>query len=194
MLSRPCADGEPQRACGGGRGDAGDRNGRARGGGGFQPALALWRDARADKGYDAEAFVEGLKARGIEPHVAINGTLSKHGKARKTAVPSEVAASLRYAISQRLRKRIEEGFGWTKTVGGLTQVKVRGLAKVRAAFVFAMAAYNIVRLPKLIAPRANCVQRHEKPENNDPTSRQNLDMSRARLQKIAPALLVAQTQ
>jgi hypothetical protein len=93
-----------------------------------------------------------LKARGIEPHVAINGTVSKHGKARKTAVPSEVAASVRYAISQRLRKRIEESFGWTKTVGGLAQVKMRGLAKVRAAFVFAMAAYNIVRLPKLLAP------------------------------------------
>jgi transposase len=107
----------------------------------------------ADKGYDAEAFVEGLKARGIEPHIAINGTVSKHGKARKTAVPSEVAASLRYGVSQRLRKRIEEGFGWAKTVGGLTQVKVRGLAKVRAAFLFAMAAYNIVRLPKLLAPR-----------------------------------------
>ncbi len=107
----------------------------------------------ADKGYDAEAFVEGLKARGIEPHVAINGTVSKLGLARKTAVPSEVAASVRYAISQRLRKRIEEGFGWTKTVGGLMQVKVRGLDKVRAAFVFAIAAYNIVRLPKLLASR-----------------------------------------
>jgi hypothetical protein len=79
--------------------------------------------------------------------------VSKHGKTRKTAVPSEVAASLRYAISQRLRKRIEEGFGWTKTVGGLTQVKVRGLDKVCAAFVFAMAAYNIVRLPRLMIPR-----------------------------------------
>ena len=78
--------------------------------------------------------------------------MSKHGKARKTAVPSEFAASVRYAVSQRLRKRIEEGFGWTKTVGGLMQVKVRGLAKVRAAFVFAMAAYNIVRLPKLLPP------------------------------------------
>ena len=94
-----------------------------------------------------------MKARGIEPHVAINGTVSKTGKARKTAVPSEVAASVRYAVSQRLRKRIEEGFGWTKTVGGLMQVKVRGLAKVRAVFVFAMAAYNIVRLPKLLAPK-----------------------------------------
>src|SRR5271170_7150738 len=118
----------------------------------FSQRLTKGANLGADKGYDAEALVEGLKARGIEPHVAINGTVSKHGKARKTAVPSEVAASVRYAISQRLRKRIEEGFGWTKTVGGLAQVKMRGLAKVRAAFVFAMAAYNIVRLPKLMAP------------------------------------------
>ena len=79
----------------------------------------------ADKNYDVEAFVEGLKARGIEPHVAINGTVSKNGVVRKTAVPSEVASSLGYAISQRLRKRIEEGFGWGKTVAGLAQVKVR---------------------------------------------------------------------
>ena len=119
----------------------------------FSQRLPKGATLGADKGYDAEAFVEGLKARGIEPHIAINGTVSKHGKARKTAVPPEVAASLGYAISQRLRKRIEEGFGWTKSVGGLTQVKVRGLDKVRAAFVFAMAAYNIVRLPKLLAFR-----------------------------------------
>ena len=106
----------------------------------------------ADKNYDAEAFVEGLKGRGIKPHVAINGTVSKTGKVRKTAVPIEVAASLGYAVSQRLRKRIEECFGWSKTVGGLAQLKVRGLDKVRAVFVFAVAAYNIVRLPKLLAP------------------------------------------
>ena len=79
--------------------------------------------------------------------------MSQTGKARKTAVPPEVAASLRYAISQRLRKRIEESFGRSKTVGGLTQVKVRALDKVRAVFVFAIAAYNIVRLPKFLAPR-----------------------------------------
>ena len=87
--------------------------------------------------------------------MAINGTVSKHGKVRKTAVPGEVAASLRYAISQRLRKRIEECFGWGKTVGGLAQLKVRGLDKVRAVFVFAVAAYDIVRLPKLLAPKGN---------------------------------------
>ena len=119
----------------------------------FSQRLPKGATLGADKGYDAEAFVEGLKARGIAPHVAINGTVSKNGEARKTAVPTEVAASAGYAISQRLRKRIEEGFGWTKTVGGLAQVKVRGLDKVRAAFIFAMAAYNIVRLPKLLATR-----------------------------------------
>ena len=60
----------------------------------FSQRLPKGATLGADKGYDAEAFVEGLKARGIEPHIAINGTVSKHGKARKTAVPSEVAASL----------------------------------------------------------------------------------------------------
>ena len=100
--------------------------------------------------------------------------MSKTGKTRKTAVPSEVAASVRYAISQRLRKRVEEGFGWTKTVGGLAQVKVRGLAKVRAAFVFAMAASAIVRLPSLWPRGATCVPHHEKPDNHDPTAGQNL--------------------
>jgi transposase len=118
----------------------------------FSQRLPKGATLGADKNYDAEAFVEGLKARGVEPHVAINGAVSKNGTVRKTAVPPEVAASLRYAISQRLRKRIEESFGWTKTVGGLAQVKVRGLAKVRAVFVFGVAAYNLVRLPKLLPP------------------------------------------
>ena len=116
----------------------------------------------ADKNYDAEAFVEGLKAKGIKPHVAINGSVSKHGKVRKTAVPPELAESLGYAISQRVRKRIEEIFGWSKTVGGLAQLKVRGLDKVRAVFVFNLVAFNIVRLPKLLAPRAKCALQPEK--------------------------------
>jgi hypothetical protein len=82
----------------------------------------------AHKNYDAEAFVERLNSRGIEPHVAVNGTVSKNGKARKTAVPNEVAASLGCAMSLRLRKRIEECFGWSKTAGGLAQVKVFGFS------------------------------------------------------------------
>lgn len=105
----------------------------------------------ADKGYDAEAFVEDLKTRRIVPHVAINGTVSKTGKARKTAVPREVAQSDGYAISLRCRKRIEEIFGWGKTTGGLSHLKVRGLAKVRSVFTLTLCAYNVVRLPKLLA-------------------------------------------
>jgi hypothetical protein len=93
--------------------------------------------------------------------------VSKHGKARKTAVPPKVAASPGYAISQRLRKRIEECFGWSKTVGGFAQMKLRGLDKVRAGFVFALAVYTIIRLPKLLArkaapPKAKLVWRREK--------------------------------
>ena len=104
----------------------------------------------ADKNYDVEAFVESLKAKGVVPHVAIHCGLSKTGKARKTSVPAQVAASDGYAISQRKRKRIEEIFGWEKTVGGLNQLMVRGLAKVQAVFVFTCAAYNIIRLRKLL--------------------------------------------
>ena len=100
----------------GGRRDVGPPGTAERvGGGDLQRAAAQGATLGADKNYDVEAFVEGLKARGIEPHVAINGTVSKNGVVRKTAVPSEVASSLGYAISQRLRKRIEEGFGWGKT-------------------------------------------------------------------------------
>lgn len=105
----------------------------------------------ADKGYDVESFVETLKTRRLVPHVAVNGTVSKTGVVRKTAVPAAVAASAGYAISLRRRKRIEEVFGWGKTVAGLAQLRLRGLARVKAAFALALAAYNIVRLPKLMA-------------------------------------------
>ena len=114
--------------------------------------------------------------------------MSKHGKARKTAVPSEVAASVRYAVSQRLRKRIEEGFGWTKTVGGLTQVKVRGLAKIRAAFVFAMAAYN--RPPaQAPGPEGRSASGGLKSQRTMTRKQARTSkMSRISRQKIAPAL------
>ena len=59
-----------------------------------------------------------------------------------------------YAVSLRIRKRIEEGFGWIKAVAGLAQVKLRGLDRVDAAFVLGLAAYNLVRRPKLPAPPA----------------------------------------
>ena len=55
-----------------------------------------------------------------------------------------------YPVSLRIRKRIEEGFGWVKEIAGLAQVKLRGLARVDCAFVLGLAAYNLVRLPKLL--------------------------------------------
>ena len=109
----------------------------------------------ADKNYDAEVFVEGLKDRKIEPPIAINGSVGKLGGVRKTAVPPEVAASEGYAISMVCRKRIEEIFGWSKIVGGLAQLKVRALAKVQADFTFGLIADNLVRLPKLLRPRGD---------------------------------------
>src|SRR4029077_17505069 len=127
----------------------------------------------ADKNYDVEAFVERLKARRIAPHVAINGTVSKTGKPRKTAVPPEVAASLGYAISQRMRTRMEESVGWSKTGGGLPQARVPVLDKVRAVFVLAMAAYNIVRLPKLLAPRGQVRPATSKAREKCPDLRPN---------------------
>ena len=105
----------------------------------------------ADKGYDVEAFIQALRARDVTAHVAIDGHLSKTGKPRKTAIDGRTLRHPGYAISQCCRKRIEEVFGWIKTTAGLAQIKVRGLAKVQAAFTFAIAAYNLVRIPRLLA-------------------------------------------
>jgi transposase len=105
----------------------------------------------ADKAYDVIEFVEALRERQVTPHVAINGYITKTGKTRKTAVDGRITRHPGYAISQVIRKRIEEIFGWTKTIAGMAQVKVRGLAKVQAVFVFAILAYNLMRIPKLLA-------------------------------------------
>ncbi len=111
-------------------------------------ALALVDEARlkpgstlaADKGYDTQDFVAELQGRGIKPHIARNTS------GRRSAVDGRTAASKGYAISQQVRKRIEQGFGWIKTVGELRKLPCVGLAKVRSRVVFAFAAYNLVRL------------------------------------------------
>jgi hypothetical protein len=69
---------------------------------------------------------------------------------RRSAIDKRTTRHSGYAKSQRIRKRIEEAFGWIKTVAGLRQTKLRGLPKVDWAFTLAAAAYNLVRLPKLI--------------------------------------------
>lgn len=105
----------------------------------------------ADKGYDVTGFIGDLRARRVTPHVAIDGHLSKTGKPRKTAVGARTTRHSGYAISQRCRKRIEEVFGWIKSSAGLAKVRLRGRAKVDAAFTLHLAAYNLIRLPKLLA-------------------------------------------
>jgi transposase len=108
----------------------------------------------ADKAYDVTDFIAGLRGRKVTPHIAINGTVSKLGKARKTAIDKRTLRHTGYTISQRCRKRIEEVFGWVKKPGGLSKVKLRGRAKAEAVFTFTVAAYNLIRIPKLIAPAA----------------------------------------
>jgi len=108
----------------------------------------------ADKGYDAAAFVQELKSRKISAHIAINGHLSKTGKARKTAVDHRTLRHRGYAVSQRCRKRIEEIFGWIKSSAGMAKVKLRGCARVDTAFTMALAAYNLIRLPRLLGGAA----------------------------------------
>jgi transposase len=104
----------------------------------------------ADKAYDVTAFVQDLRERKVTPHIAIDGRVSKHGVVRKTAVDGRTTRHLGYGISQVFRKRIEEVFGWIKAQAGLAKLKVRGCAKAEAVFTFAVAAYNLIRIPKLL--------------------------------------------
>lgn len=108
----------------------------------------------ADKAYDVEAFVQALKNRSVTPHIAVDGHLSKTGKPRKTAIDQRTLRHAGYAISQRCRKRIEEVFGWIKASAGLGKIKLRGRDRVDAAFTMALAAYNLIRLPKLLGAAA----------------------------------------
>jgi transposase len=121
-----------------------------------EAAKAMIKDARqavadpktevtlgADKGYDAAEFIEELQRLKVTPHVAQN----KSG--RRSAVPDEIAATEGYALSQRKRKLIEQGFGWAKFVGPIRQVMVRGIKKVDQLFVLTMAAYNLTRMRTL---------------------------------------------
>jgi transposase len=98
-----------------------------------------------DKGYDAADFVEELRTINVRPHVARNTS------GRRSAIDRRTTRHPGYVKSQRIRKRIEEAFGWIKTVAGLRKTKLRGLPKVNWSFTFAAAAYNLVRAPKLIA-------------------------------------------
>ncbi len=99
----------------------------------------------ADKAFDTQDFVAEMREINVTPHVAQNDN------GRRSAIDGRTTRHPGYALSLRIRKRIEEAFGWAKTVAGLRKARHRGLPKIDWQFVFAMAAYDLVRLPKLVA-------------------------------------------
>jgi IS5 family transposase len=99
----------------------------------------------ADKNYDTADFVAGCRERGCTPHVSQNDTN------RRSAIDARTTRHPGYRISTIKRKRIEEPFGWMKTVGGLRKTRHCGTALVEWFFVLTAAAYNLVRIPKIRA-------------------------------------------
>lgn len=97
----------------------------------------------ADKGYDAAEFVADLRQACVTPHVA--------QKSRYSAIDGRTTRHDGYALSQKHRKRIEEAFGWAKTIGGMAQTMYRGVERVRSRFILTMTANNLARLPRLLA-------------------------------------------
>src|SRR5580658_6980014 len=107
----------------------------------------------ADKGYDAHEFIAELRHMEITPHVAQNDAN------RRSAVDERTTHHAGYQISQKRRKRIEEVFGWMKSIGLLRKLRHRGLERVGWMFTFTAAAYNLVRLRNLMrsSPQFQCV-------------------------------------
>jgi IS5 family transposase len=99
----------------------------------------------ADKAFDVAGHVAKLREMNVTPHVAQNTTN------RASAIDGRTTRHPGYALSQRIRKRIEEAFGWIKVSGGLRKTRHRGLERVGWSFTFTAAAYNLIRLPKLLA-------------------------------------------
>ena len=101
-----------------------------------------------DKGYDTRDFVAGLRAMDATPHVA------QHTTGRRSAIDARTTRHPGYLISQRKRKLVEQGFGWMKTIGGLRKLRHRGGPLVGWIFTFTAAAYNIVRMRRLLEATA----------------------------------------
>jgi transposase len=100
----------------------------------------------ADKGYDTDDFVGFLRSRNILPHVAAN--IERKGG---SAIDGRTTRHTSYSISQRIRKRVEEIFGWMKTVGGFRKTRFRGTERTQLAAWWVGAAYNLLRMAKLAA-------------------------------------------
>jgi transposase len=101
----------------------------------------------ADKGYDTKEFVQDLRDMNATPHVAQN-----QKRPGGSAIDGRTTRHEGYKISQMKRKRIEEVFGWMKTVGSLRKTRHRGVFKVGWVFTFTATAYNLVRMRNLLSP------------------------------------------
>jgi hypothetical protein len=104
------------------------------------------RTLGGDKNYDTRAFVEVMRALQVTPHVTQN--VDRSGG---SAIDARTTRHASYGMSQACRPRIEPVFGWMKTIAWLRKIKLRGLPKVDWLVVFASAAFNLLRLPKLLA-------------------------------------------
>ncbi len=103
------------------------------------------RTLGGDKTYDSAEFVANCRAASVTPHVAQNTSI------RRRTIDGRTTRHGGYAVSLKIRAGIETHFGWLKASAGTRQVKQRGIEKIEALFQQAMAASNLVRLPKLIA-------------------------------------------
>ena len=110
------------------------------------PKTARRRTVAADKAYDTKGFVAEARALGFTPHVAQNTKVS--------AIDGRTTRHAGHVVSQRIRKRIEEPFGWTKTIGGGRQLRYRGRQRNRAWFKMTAAVYNMIRITALDTQQA----------------------------------------
>jgi Transposase DDE domain len=101
-----------------------------------------------DKGFDTADFVADMRAFNVTPHIAQNTT------GRRSAIDGRTTRHPGYEISQQKRKRVEEPFGWGKTIGGLARPMLRGVKKLDFKFIWTMAAYDLIKLPRLIGAAA----------------------------------------
>jgi hypothetical protein len=101
-----------------------------------------------DKGFDTTGFVAAMRELKVTPHVARNTAN------RRSAIDGRTTRHPSYAASQRVRKRIEEAFGWIKEIALLRRARHRGKARIGWQFTLAAAAYNLIRLPKLLGAPA----------------------------------------
>jgi transposase len=99
----------------------------------------------ADKGYDHADFVEGARAAGFTPHVARNVS-----NGRSSHIDGRTTRHAGYKVSQKIRKRIEEIFGWAKTVGGMRKMRVVGQLNTEGYLLYALAAFDLVRMRNIL--------------------------------------------